>query len=224
MRSLCVALIAGVVAVTASVGAAATDSIKGEYLEARNADVWTGPCFANGEVGIVGNKATLAWKVTEGTFDGVRLDGLSVVAVVIGDRTFGLVETREPVITKSVLIVDDRATPIQRVALVAMARKLAGKTIQKVLAVQAAPIRMETGMCEKMGCAMLEAGDSTITTRCLCDADVICGHETISYPPLAKVQREYAAYSLEHAYAGKAFGETFEDSNARSALLAAFSL
>ena len=37
--------------------------ISGEYLEARSCDVWTGPCFANGEIGLSGKEAVLAWKV-----------------------------------------------------------------------------------------------------------------------------------------------------------------
>ncbi|MBI5757839.1 MAG: hypothetical protein HZA46_04910, partial [Planctomycetales bacterium] len=37
--------------------------ITGEYIEARTCDVYTGPCFANGEVGTTGNEAVLAWKV-----------------------------------------------------------------------------------------------------------------------------------------------------------------
>src|SRR6266478_211366 len=52
--------------------------ISGDYLESRTCDVWTGPCFANAEMNLGGKQAVLAWKVKEGTFDSVRLDGLSV--------------------------------------------------------------------------------------------------------------------------------------------------
>jgi hypothetical protein len=217
MRSCVIALVAGI----ALAGSVSAQTIKGEYLEARNADIWTGPCFANGEMGIVGNKATMAWKVTEGIYNDVRLDGLSVVAVVIGDRTFGL---SEKVTTRTVFIVDEKATGTQESALIALASKLAGDTIQQVVGVERAKIQMETGLCEKLGCAKLSAGNSKIETRCLCKSDTICGHEDMFYPPLSKVDGAFAAYTLKNQYTGSAFGETFKDSNARSAVIANFVL
>jgi translocation and assembly module TamB len=42
------------------VWAAAAPQITGEYLEARSCDVFTGPCFANSEVGLTGELATMA--------------------------------------------------------------------------------------------------------------------------------------------------------------------
>jgi hypothetical protein len=50
--------------------------LRGDYIEARTADVYTGPCFANSEVDLVGNLAVLGWRVQKGEFEGVRLDGL----------------------------------------------------------------------------------------------------------------------------------------------------
>ena len=64
-------------------------AIKGDYIEARSADVYTGPCFANGEVGLVGNEAILAWKITRGDWKGTSLNGLGVVAVVKAHATLG---------------------------------------------------------------------------------------------------------------------------------------
>ena len=55
----------GAVAVAGSSVAGAAD-IRGEYIEARNADVYTGPCFLNAEVLIYGIRALMAWKVAEG--------------------------------------------------------------------------------------------------------------------------------------------------------------
>ncbi len=47
-------------------------ALKGDYIEARSADVYTGPCFANSEVGLTGQEAILAWKVQEGDWKGDR--------------------------------------------------------------------------------------------------------------------------------------------------------
>src|SRR5437870_12914169 len=63
-------------------GGIPSHSIHGDYVEARTADVYTGPCFANAEVGLVGNLAVFGWKVNRGNWHGANLDGLSVVGVV----------------------------------------------------------------------------------------------------------------------------------------------
>ena len=60
-------------------------SVRGSYLEARTADVFTGACFANSEAGQMGQFAVFGWHIDQGTFDGVSLDGLSVVGVVKAD-------------------------------------------------------------------------------------------------------------------------------------------
>jgi len=41
--------------------------INGDYIESRSADVYTGQCFANGEVGLSGDQAILAWHIRSGT-------------------------------------------------------------------------------------------------------------------------------------------------------------
>src|SRR6516225_1915647 len=64
-------------------------TISGTYLEARTADVYTGPCFANAETGLVGQLAVMGWKVTNGSWDGVNLSGLSVVGVIRAEGTIG---------------------------------------------------------------------------------------------------------------------------------------
>src|SRR5438105_4098101 len=79
-------------------------SLYGEYVEARTADVYTGPCFANAEVGLVGELAVFGWKVNKGDWHGVSLDGLSVVAAVKARHTLGDVyESSYPV--RAVLMV-----------------------------------------------------------------------------------------------------------------------
>src|SRR5271169_4093614 len=95
-------------------------AVKGDYMEARTEDVYTGPCFAMSEVGLTGQEAILAWKVKEGDWKGVSLDGLSVVAVVKAHATLGD-PYHDPYPAQAVLIVDSRATGQQRAALQAFA-------------------------------------------------------------------------------------------------------
>ena len=64
-------------------------SINGNYIEARTADVYTGPCFANGEVEMAGKEAVMGWKINHGNWHGVNLEGLSVVGVLRAEHTLG---------------------------------------------------------------------------------------------------------------------------------------
>src|SRR5664279_4269266 len=83
-------------------------SIYGDYVEARTADVYTGPCVANAVVGLVGDLAVFGWKINRGEWHGVSLDGLSIVAAVKARHTLGDVyESSYPV--HAVVIVDSSA-------------------------------------------------------------------------------------------------------------------
>jgi len=70
-------------------GSMFAQQIRGDYIETRSADVYTGQCFANGEVNLVGREAILAWHVQNGSWNGVPLDGLTVAAAVRAKATLG---------------------------------------------------------------------------------------------------------------------------------------
>src|SRR5712692_10700010 len=115
-----------VLMVVVFVAPAPAGGISGQYVEARTCDVWTGPCFANAETGLSGKLAVMAWKVDEGCLDDVRLDGLSIVAVVSASDTLGLEQTGP---SKAVLIVDDKATEAQRKALIRLSQRQGGMLV-----------------------------------------------------------------------------------------------
>jgi hypothetical protein len=100
-------------------------SVTGEYVEARTAEVFTGGCIMNSEAETMGKQAVLAWKVDRGSFNGVPLDGLSVVAALSGDRNLGMTEMGgEKPTVRSAMFVDEHANGAQQLALVAMANEL----------------------------------------------------------------------------------------------------
>src|SRR5690242_20318588 len=130
--------------------------ISGVYMESRSADVYTGQCFANGEVNLVGDQAVLGWQVDKGTWNGVKLDGLGVVAVVKAKATLGD-PYANPYPAKAVLIVDDRASADQRAALVAFAHHQGGQLLEDVVRTEAAPIEVALSQASH-GAGMLRAG------------------------------------------------------------------
>ena len=194
--------------------------IKGDYIEARTCDVWTGPCFANAEMNLSGKHAVLGWKIDKGEFNGVSLDGLGVVAVVAASDTLGLKQTGA---AKAVVIVDARANSQQREALVAFARQQGGDLVNKVVAVQTAKVEFNVCPCADGGCAILNAGTARIETRCLDGKhDKVCGNESAFYPPLARNVKVRPAFVIENVYTGKGVNETWSDAGRRGAYLGSF--
>src|SRR5438046_10423264 len=104
---------------------AAAQQIRGDYLETRSADVYTGQCFANGEVNLVGNEAILAWHVQGGGWDGVPLDGLTIAAAVRTKGTRGD-PYENPYPGNAAPLGRDDARPHQRAAWVKCASHMSG--------------------------------------------------------------------------------------------------
>jgi len=201
--------------------ACADAKITGDYLESRSADVYTGQCFANGEVGLTGDQAILAWHIRSGSWDGVKLDGFSVVAAVKANATLGD-PYADPYPAKSVLIVDNRADARERAALAAFARHMGGKLLANVVNVINAPIDIQVAQ-EHHGSALLRAGDFvTLQTRSINENDHLCGNESTFYPPLTQVGHAMAAVAMTDSYSGKGLGTTWTLHDKRSAFVGSF--
>lgn len=225
LKVLCTAVAVSAMA-AASVSFAATvpaRSIHGNYIEARTADVYTGPCFANGEAEQVGKEAVFGWKIDSGDWHGVSLNGLAVVAVIRTEHTLGL--SSEPINpAKAVLIVDSRADAEQRLALQSFARHMGGELLANVAKVDFVPIELTVeGNNIHNGAAKLTAGVlAEVQTRGMNATDHICGNEEVWYPPLTKTEHVMPAYALENTYAGDGLGETWHNRYKRSGFVGTF--
>ena len=195
--------------------------IRGDYMETRSADVYTGQCFANGEVNLVGNEAILAWHVQTGTWDGVPLQGLTVAAAVRANGTLGD-PYESPYPAKAVLLVDDQASPQQRAALVRFAKHMGGELLNNV--VQVIPTQMELAVsAEHHGVAMLRAGRfATIKTRGIDGKDHLCGNEVTFYPPLTETAHSMPAVALTDSYSGPGLDVSWDLHGKRSAFVGTF--
>jgi hypothetical protein len=199
--------------------------IYGNYVEARTADVFTGPCFANSEVGLVGQLAVFGWKVTGGSWQGVALDGLGVVGVVRAHHTLGDVyETSYPV--KAVLIVDSRANLEQRLALQSFAKHMAGDLLQDVVRVDYQPVDLSfaNGDMHSMRATLTAGNLARISTRAINEGDHICRNEEVWYNPLTPVDHAMAAYALDNRFDGQGLGTTWSSPDKRSSFIGAFSV
>jgi hypothetical protein len=232
MRMISRALWAAVLPLLPSIAGAA--EIRGEYVEARNADVFTGPCFSNAEVFIYGKQAVLAWKVKEGSWKGVDLAGFCVAAALLGDTTFS---QDHPEKAQSVLIVDSRASERQQRALIDMAKTLGGARLGHIQTV--ATTRMSLTLEDHTTAAnksahsahdmphsprasFWAAGIAQIVTRPLDDRDHFCGNEVVAYPPLSKGVDVQPAFTLDHEFKGKGLDRQWDDPNCRSSFVGHF--
>lgn len=195
--------------------------IRGDYVETRSADVYTGQCFANGEVNLVGNEAILAWRIQDGSWNGVDLKGFTVAAAVHAKATLGD-PYADPYPAKAVLLVDDQANLQQQAALAAFARHMGGKLLDN--ADQVLPVQMELVVNhERHGVAMLRAGRfATVQTRSLNDTDHLCGNEETFYPPLTQLSHSMPAVALTDKYRGPGLGVDWESHGKRSAFVGTF--
>ena len=213
----------GVLAAVAALAVpAAAAEIHGDYLETRSADVWTGPCFANGEAGLVGREAIMAWRVEKGAWQGVSLDGLSVVGVVKANATLGD-PFGNPYPAKAVMIVDEKATPGQRAALVAFAQEMGGGILDSVVRTEAAPIVMNVTHDQEHVTGTLQAGGlARIETRAVTAKDKHCGNEDVYYPPLTSTTEALPAVTVVDQWRGDGLGVSWTTHDKRNAFVGTF--
>ena len=204
--------------------ASQAQKISGDYLESRSADVYVAQCFANSEVGITGDQALLAWHVRNGSWDGQKLDGLNVIAAVKASATIGD-PYANPYPAKSVLLVDEQASAVQRAALISLARHMGGKLVATV--VKVIPTTIEMNVLQDHahhGEAVLRAGTfAAIQTRALNEGDHSCGAETTYYPPLTKLDHSMAAVAMTDEFQAPGLGVDWDRHDKRSAFVGSFS-
>ena len=205
----------------ASLSADDKGRITGEYVEARTAEVFAGGCIMNSEAETMGRQAIMAWRITSGSFDGVSLEGLTVAAAVAGDRNLGMREMggEEPTAVKAIIIVDPRATPAQREALVKFARQMSGGLITHVIRVDVAPVRFATSQHY----VEVSVPDSmTLTVNKEMTHDPSCGAMQW-FKPFTRLANAAMGVAEAHEFSGKGLGTQWSAPHKRSAFFGTFS-
>lgn len=201
---------------------ASAAQFKGVYLETRTCQVYTGPCFANGESGLAGRDAIMAWHIDQGRQGDADLAGLNVVMVVRASHTLGHQGFDNADELRSILLVDERATAEQRSGLIEFARMHGGKAAQSIVRVDSRAIHVDLDLGTLTG--DVKAGNEVkLTTRKARQGDCICSNEVAYYPPLAKVEHFVPGVTLEGEFRGKGLGTRWSTPNSRSAYMATFS-
>ncbi len=218
-RTIIAAALMAVAAAASPLLAGGRHTVSGAYVEARTAEVFTGGCIMNSEAETVGKQAVLAWKVDRGSFNGIAIDGLAVVAAMSGDRNLGMTEMGggTPSV-RTAMYVDQRANAAQRIALVAMANELSNGLAGTIVAVTPTAIQF----ADHGGEITVSAGQVALDVTKHLTHDPTCGAQQW-FHPFSMLDASEMGVASQHRFTGSALGTKWSDPNKRSAFFGTFS-
>jgi hypothetical protein len=198
--------------------AAGTNGLSGTYVEARTAEVFTGGCLMSSEAETTGRQAVLSWRVDHGTINGVSLDGLAIIAVVVGDKNLGIHELggAKPN-SHTALFVDSRASSTQQAALLGMAKKLSGDLMGTIVGVKPVPIQFSDRGHE----FVVRAPTIALNVGKHAEHNIGCGAEQW-FHPLASVTDPTIGMTNENTFSGSELGSKWSDPDKASAFFGTF--
>ena len=198
--------------------------LRGSYIESRNAEIYASHCFANSEVGIMGDLAVMAWDIEQGSFRGVSLAGTRVVAVVNASSTIGN-PFGDPLPAKAMLVFDEATSVLQRGALAAFVKSQTGELTANVVHTDTAPIEIDFHGNIHDRIATLRAGDIvSLETREIRGSDSLCHLDDIYYQPLVTLDHAMPAFAIEQSFRGDGLGHKMREYKRSSAYLGTFAV
>jgi Protein of unknown function (DUF1326) len=199
----------------------AAEPLRGTYVEARTCQVYTGPCFANGEVGSTGKDAIMAWTFTGGSLNGSQLAGRSVAVVVNASETLGFNGFEDAKTKRVLLIIDSQADSVQAAALRQFALHQTGMSDEQVAGVQTAGIEMQFDTAALT--ADLKVGElAKISARKARPRDCICSNEAAYYPPLTELKGFVPGVTIEGEVTARKLNTRWSIPDSRTAYLGTF--
>ena len=194
-------------------------TVSGAYVEARTAEVFTGGCIMNSEAETMGKQAVLAWKVDRGGFNGINIDGLSVVAAMSGDRNLGMTEMGgEKPSVRTAMFVDQRANAAQQIALVAMASELSKGLVGTIVQVTPTPIQF----ADHGGEINVSAAQVSLAVSKHLTHEPTCGAMQW-FHPFSSMDESEMGVTSQNLFTGSSLGTKWSDPNKRSAFFGTFS-
>ena len=200
-----------------------SDIIRGTYVEARTCQVYTGPCFANGEVGSAGKNAVMTWRIIRGNYAGADLSGKSVAVIINASHTLGFHGLDDAATKKAIVIVDATADAEKAEALRAFAVAQTGLNDEQIASVDSAQIDHQFDFTELT--AKVEVGDLIrLDTRKARKGDCICSNESAYYPPLTSLSGFVPGVTIEGDVTAHSLGTRWSIPDTRTAYLGTFEI
>lgn len=175
-----------------------SSAVSGDYLEVRASHVFTCGCVYSGEAVTGGREAILAWNIRSGNFAENSLEGLKVVAVVLGRESLSLGETAR----KTALYLGGVTSDAQQEAVVALLRQRYSEVVGEIVSVHRAPILFRSDADET---AVEVTGIvKLLTRRTRLPEDAHLG-SSLWYDPFIPLERWQLATALHNEYWGDDF-------------------
>jgi hypothetical protein len=193
--------------------------IKGDYVEVRTAEVFTGGCIMGSEGEVSGKEAILAWRIKQGSLEGVALDGLSVVAVVAGDVNLGTHELGgvAPSSVKAIVMTDERANAAQQQALVAIARSMAPRVVNDVIETRSTRINFKTDADS----VTVSAGPASLNVALNVEHSPVCG-AVKWFSPLSQTESPQIGFTRSQEWTGVGLGSQWRQLDRKSSFFGSF--
>lgn len=203
------------------VPASAAGSVRGKYVEARTCQIYTGPCFANGEVGSTGKDAIMTWRIDSGELDGVPLSGLGVAVVLKTSHTLGFNGLKDPQKTEALLLIDDSANQAQFAALRSFLVSQTNLREEQIVSTQRSSFKMQFDLAELT--ATVDVGEfAHVQARKARPGDCICSNEAAYYPPLVSLQGSVPGVTIDGSVKARCLGRRWSIPDTRTAYLGTF--
>lgn len=167
------------------------DAVRGDYVETRTASVFAGACHYNGERVTEGKSALLAWRIEGGTFDGVELGGVKLVAAVSADDNLA-----ERSAARRTAIVVDADSDVRADAAVAWAKSRASAEFGTVVSVARKPV---TFTATSDAYTVRVDKFASIDVKALPDRACCSQPELVWYPPLTTITDRRVGYTVSAA-------------------------
>jgi hypothetical protein len=196
--------------------ASQSNKIAGDYVEVRTSSVFTGACHYNGELVTTGRDALMAWRFTSGTWNGVDLSGLKVVAAISSDANLG----QEQAARKTELVIDARASEQQATALTALLREKCGARLGEIAGVRQANISFEHA---ERGYAVTAEDFASLSVQPMPNGECCKQPHLVWYSPLAPLDNRKVGYTVRAAYTAGTVGDAWSREGENSAFYGSFS-
>lgn len=195
----------------------AKNRITGDYVEARTASVFAGACHYNGELTTAGRQAVMAWHIADGSWNGVSLAGLNVMAGVTGDQNLGLDGGER----HAVVYLDPKTTDAQEEALVAALKANCHQSIGCVYQVKRVPITFT----KKGESFRAEAkGISTLVVDAMPNHECCKMPNMVWYKPFVELKDRRVGYTRESGVSDKLLGPQWTKQGENTAFYGKFTL
>lgn len=217
MRSLTLSL-----ALIASLGTLAhatpgANTLSGDYVEARTASVFAGACHYNGELVTAGREAEMAWSIRSGSWNGVSLKGLAVMAAISSDKNLKDNKAKR----RSVIYLDEKASKEQEMALLSALKSHYKASLGEIVGVKRVSLVFKR---EKDSFLVESKGLTKMVVKAMPNGECCKMPNQVWYEPLVAVKNRKVGYTETSGIKEKSLNLDWSKEGENSAIYGTFSL